>query len=183
MSVRIIAGTAKGHKLRVPRGITVRPTLDRAKEGLFNALGKRVVGSSVLDLYAGSGALGIEALSRGAASAQFVEIRADVARIIEQNLAKTKLAERGTVLVAAAAEALQRFINASKSFDIIFADPPYKSKEALDILQVLGRKKLLNENGLVIWQDASGAAFPGTVGNLSCFRELRYGGTSFAFLS
>jgi 16S rRNA (guanine966-N2)-methyltransferase len=183
MSVRVIAGTAKGHKLRVPRGITVRPTPDRAKGGLFNALGDRVVGSKFLDLYAGSGAIGIEALSRGAAAVEFVEMRADVAVIIERNLSKTGLAEHGSVVIAPAEEALRRLANESRRFDIIFADPPYKSQQALEILQVLGRKELLNEEGLVVWEHESGTGLPAQVGKLSCFKELRYGDTSFAFLS
>ncbi len=183
MSVRVIAGTAKGHKLQVPRGIAVRPTPDRAKEGLFNVLGDRVVDSKFLDLYAGSGAVGIEALSRGAAAVEFVEVRAHVARMIERNLMKTGLAERGRVVVAAAEEAIRRLADESRRFDIIFADPPYKSQKALEILQVLGRKEVLTEDGLLVWEYASCSGFPRGVGKLACFRELRYGDTSFAFLS
>jgi len=183
VSVRVIAGAAKGHKLYVPRGITTRPTPDRAKEGLFNALGDRVVGSRILDLYAGSGALGIEALSRGAAAVEFVEMRAHVARTIDRNLAKTGLAGRGRIIVASAEEALRRLANESERFDIIFADPPYKSQKPLEILQVIGRKDLLNEDGLVVWEHGSDTGFPRSVGKLSCFKELRYGDTAFAFLS
>ena len=183
MSVRVISGTAKGHRLYVPRGVTVRPTPDRAKEALFNIIGDRVVNSHFLDLYAGSGAIGIEALSRGSAQVEFVEMRATIAKIIERNLMKTGLSARARVVVATAADAIHRLRGESKKFDIIFADPPYMSKKAPDILQPIARKELLNEDGLVVWEHASGMDIPSSVGKLVCIKEVRYGDTSFAFLS
>ena len=183
MSVRVISGTAKGRKLHVPRGVTVRPTPDRAKEALFNILGDRLVNSHFLDLYAGSGAIGIEALSRGAAQVEFVEVHATIAKIIERNLMETGLSARARVVVATTADAIQRLCGASKKFDIIFADPPYTSKKAPDILQVIGAKELLNEDGLVVWEHASGMVIPASIGKLVCVKEVRYGDTAFAFLS
>jgi 16S rRNA (guanine(966)-N(2))-methyltransferase RsmD len=183
MSVRVIAGIAKGHKLEVPPGLAVRPTPDRAKEALFNILGKRVVDCRFLDLYAGSGAIGIEALSRGAAQVVFVEKKRPIARIIERNLAKTGLAEHATVVSADVAQTLEKMADKPLSFDIIFADPPYKAKKALAILQLIDNKRVLNTNGLVVWEHASSVSVPAKIGKLVSIKDVRYGDTSFAFLS
>ncbi len=183
MSVRVIAGTAKGHKLQVPRGLTVRPTPDRAKEALFSILGDRVVDCHFLDLYAGSGAIGIEALSRGAASVVLVEKRASVARIIERNLAKTGLAARARVVVADVAQTLGKMAEKRTLFDVIFADPPYRDENAPRNLQILGKKELLYENGLVVWEHATDVSITANIGKLVSVKEVRYGDTSFAFLA
>ena len=183
MSVRVIAGTAKGHKLDVPRGLTVRPTPDRAKEALFNIIGGRIVDSCFLDLYAGSGAIGIEALSRGAHEVVFVEKRPNVARIIERNLVRTGFEEDARIVLADAAQALEMMGRESRVFDLIFADPPYNAKKAPGILQIIGRKEVLNENGLVVWEHASAVRIPANIGKLVSVKEVRYGDTSFAFLA
>ena len=183
MSVRVVAGTAKGHKLQVPRGLTVRPTPDRAKEALFSIIGDRVVDCCFLDLYAGSGAIGIEALSRGAQEAVFVEKHPRIARIILRNLTKTDLRERARVVVADAAQALQKMNEEPKMFDIIFADPPYNAKNAPPILQVIGAKAFMACNGLVVWEHASATSIPADIGKLVSFKDVRYGDTSFAFLA
>lgn len=183
MSVRVIAGIAKGHKLDVPRGLTVRPTPDRAKEALFNILGKRVVDCRFLDLYAGSGAIGIEALSRGAAKVVFVEERPRIARIIERNLAKTGLAEHASVVSADVAQTLEKMADKPLPFDIIFADPPYKAKKVPTILQLIDSTGVLKENGLVVWEHASSVGVPAKIGKLVSIKDVRYGDTSFAFLS
>jgi len=183
MSVRVISGTAKGHKLQVPRGLTVRPTPDRAKEALFSIIGNRVVGCHFLDLYAGSGAIGIEALSRGAEQVVFVEKRPRVARIIRFNLTKTDLAARARVVVADVAQTLVKMAGKPTIFDVIFADPPYNDENTALILQVLGRKELLNENGLVVWEHATPVTIPSNIGKLVSVKDVRYGDTSFAFLA
>jgi 16S rRNA (guanine(966)-N(2))-methyltransferase RsmD len=183
MSVRVISGAAKGCRLRVPRGLAVRPTPDRAKEGLFNIIGDRVTDCRFLDLYAGSGAIGIEALSRGATDAVFVERGHRVAEIITRNLSRTKLADHAKVLVADVGNALEKLRKRGELFDIMFADPPYNQKNAHDILQVVANKEVLNADGLVIWEYASRASPPGKIGNMVCFKDVRYGNTAFAFLS
>lgn len=121
--MRVIAGTAKGRRLKPPRGARTRPTTDRVKEALFSSLQPELAGASVLDLFAGSGALGIEALSRGAATATFVERHDATARLIDENLALTGLTTRATVVVADAVDALRHPPNAP--FDVVLADPPY----------------------------------------------------------
>ncbi len=183
MSVRVISGSAKGCRLQVPRGFTVRPTPDRAKEGLFNIIGDRLTDCRFLDLYAGSGAIGIEALSRGAAEAVFVEKRPRVAEIIRRNLIRAKLPDHASVVVADVGKVLEKLKKRGEFFDIIFADPPYMLKNGLEILQVIANNDVLGVNGLVIWEHASAANVPAKVGNMLCIKAVRYGDTAFAFLS
>lgn len=124
--MRVIAGSAGGIQLSVPE-TTVRPTMDRVKAAIFSSLGERILGARVLDLFAGTGALGIEALSRGAASALFVEGNRAAVRAIEQNFIRTKL--RGLVR----SQEVFAFLEAprpDKQFDVIFADPPYEKTKA-----------------------------------------------------
>jgi 16S rRNA (guanine966-N2)-methyltransferase len=122
--VRVIAGTAKGTRLAtVPRG--VRPLSDRAREGLFSSLGTGVVGARVLDLFAGTGALGIEALSRGAEGATFVDRDRAALRAVGENLARTRLGERGRSVLVDANEFLMNHDNREAPFDLVLADPPY----------------------------------------------------------
>jgi 16S rRNA (guanine966-N2)-methyltransferase len=123
--VRVVAGEFRGRPLQAPRGVRTRPTADRVREALFSMLGD-VSGARVLDLYAGSGALGIEALSRGAASAWFVERDARAAAVAERNLASLGLAER-----VVRQDALRFLARAEGTFDLVFCDPPYDSASRL----------------------------------------------------
>jgi 16S rRNA (guanine966-N2)-methyltransferase len=144
--VRIVAGSAKGTRLApVPAG--TRPVSDRAREGLFSSLGHVVEGARVLDLFAGTGAMGIEALSRGADSALFVDSAPQSVNVIRQNLQRTKLAERGTVRRQDVLRALRQGLG---SFDLILLDPPYRVPAAY-------RDAVLGEIA------GQGAAVPGAV--------------------
>jgi 16S rRNA (guanine966-N2)-methyltransferase len=120
--MRIIAGSRKGHTIHAPRGRDTRPTSDRVRENVFNIVGP-VEGAAVLDLYAGSGAMGLEALSRGAARAVFVEQDADAVRAIERNLDKLRLA--GTILRRDALTALAAEAGSHRKYDLVLVDPPY----------------------------------------------------------
>ena len=132
--MRVIAGEAKGTRLHsAPDG--TRPLADRAREGLFSSLGDEVVGARCLDLYAGTGAIGIEALSRGAGSCVFVDASRDATRAIAANLTKTKLLDRALIVHQDALWALQR---RSEAFDLAFVDPPYATEER-DLRPVLER--------------------------------------------
>jgi 16S rRNA (guanine966-N2)-methyltransferase len=121
--MRIIAGSRKGHKIQAPRGRDTRPTSDRVRENVFNILGP-VDGATVLDLYAGSGAMGLEALSRGATRAVFVERDGDAARTIERNLDKLRLS--ATILRQDAVSALAAEAGAGRKYDLVLVDPPYE---------------------------------------------------------
>jgi 16S rRNA (guanine966-N2)-methyltransferase len=122
--MRVIAGTRKGHTISAPRGLDTRPTADRVRENVFNLVGP-VDGATVLDLYAGSGALGIEALSRGAARAVFVERDRDAVRTIERNLDRLRLTG-ARVLESDAATALAQEAAAARKYDLVLVDPPYE---------------------------------------------------------
>ena len=121
--MRIIAGSRKGHTIAAPRGVDTRPTSDRVRENVFNLVGP-LDGATVLDLYAGSGALGLEALSRGATRATFVEVDPDAARTIERNLDKLRLTG-ARVLRQNATTALAQEASAGRKYDLVLVDPPY----------------------------------------------------------
>jgi 16S rRNA (guanine966-N2)-methyltransferase len=145
--VRIIAGERKGHTIFAPRGRETRPTSDRVRENVFNIVAPWVEGARVLDLYAGSGAMGLEALSRGAASAVFVESDADAVRAIERNLDKLRLTG-ATVVRQGVTTALSREAAAGRKYDLVLVDPPY----AMTDYDVLSRylPLLLAEDGLLV---------------------------------
>jgi 16S rRNA (guanine966-N2)-methyltransferase len=145
--VRIIAGTRKGHTIYAPRGLDTRPTSDRVRENVFNILGP-LDGAAVLDLYAGSGAMGLEALSRGAARAVFVERDRDAVRTIERNLDKLRLS--ATVLRQDAVTALAAEAGVGRKYDLVLVDPPYGMYP--DIQDKLARYLpfVLSEDGVVV---------------------------------
>ena len=174
--MRIITGTARGCRLKTPKGEATRPTADRIKESLFNILGRRVEAAHVLDLFAGTGALGLEALSRGAASALFVDER--TASLIEENAAKTRLLERAEIVCADVLRILTRLGGAGRSFDLIFCDPPYRQGLWEKVLSSVDREGLLAPDGcMIVEHGAEEEALP-ALKNLRCVREERYGKTT-----
>jgi 16S rRNA (guanine966-N2)-methyltransferase len=146
--MRVIAGSRKGHKLAAPRGLDTRPTSDRVRENIFNLVGP-VDGARVLDLFAGSGALGIEALSRGAASSVFVEHDPDALRTIEQNLDRLRLTGarvvRGDVLRTIAQE-----VTAGSKYDLVLVDPPYGMHTEIQPRLARHLPSLLAADGLLV---------------------------------
>ena len=148
--MRIVAGSRKGHRIDAPTGVVTRPTGDRVREAAFNLVGP-VDGASVLDLYAGSGAMGLEALSRGAASAVFVESDRDACQTIKRNL--DKLGLTGAEIVCS--DAL-RFLSAERRrFDLILVDPPYDMVESVAVRLALYLPAVVAENGLVVLESSS----------------------------
>ena len=181
--MRVIAGSAGGVRLAVPkRG--VRPTMDRVKAAIFSSLGEAIIGARVLDLFAGTGALGIEALSRGAASAIFVEDDRQSAEAIEKNLAKTNL--QGRVRDQDVFDFLRQRSNADK-FQIIFADPPYEKGQrdencTAKLLNNESLPQLLEPTGIFVLEKRPGE----TVSELKLWHVIRqksYGATEVLFLS
>ena len=145
--MRIIAGTHRGHTIQAPKGVDTRPTSDRVRENVFNLVGP-VDGASVLDLFAGSGAYGLEALSRGAARTVFVELDRDAVRTIERNLDKLRL--KGTVLRQDAITTLATEAGTGKKYDLVLVDPPYGMY--LDLQPQLARylPSVLADDGVLI---------------------------------
>ena len=181
--MRVIAGSAGGIRLAVPKS-GVRPTMDRVKAAIFSSLGEAIIGARVLDLFAGSGALGIEALSRGAASAIFVEHDGRSAEAIEKNLAKTNL--QGRVRDQDVFDFLRQRSNAEK-FQIIFADPPYEKTKrgespAEKLLNDETLPQLLEPGGIFVLEKWPGEG----LAEMKLWKSIRqktYGATEVLFLS
>jgi 16S rRNA (guanine966-N2)-methyltransferase len=150
--VRIIAGERKGHTIFAPRGRETRPTSDRVRENVFNIVAPWVEGARVLDLYAGSGAMGLEALSRGAAAAVFVEADADAVRAIERNLDKLRLTG-GTVIRTEAMTGLAQEATAGRKYDLVLVDPPYAMTDFDTLARYLPR--ILAADGLAVLESAA----------------------------
>ena len=171
--MRVVAGSAKGTRLApVPAG--TRPLSDRAREGLFSSLGPAVEDARVLDLYAGTGALGIEALSRGAARALFVDSAPAAARIIAENLRRTRLAGRGEVRRLDVLRALRQQLG---QFDLVLADPPYKlAKEDVDgLIAELGARGAVAAGGRVALTRRRGTYMPVIPVDWHLTKQLTYG--------
>ena len=147
--MRVIAGTAKRIQLKTIDGLDTRPTTDRIKETLFNMISEYLADSNFLDLFSGSGAIGIEALSRGATFGAFVEQSRQAMECIRQNLKATKLDERAKVYEMDVIRALQVMENQMK-FDYIFMDPPYDNLLEKKVLEYLSESNLLSDDGLII---------------------------------
>ena len=170
--MRIIAGTHRGHRIAAPAGRETRPTSDRVRENAFNLIGP-VDDADVLDLFAGSGAMGLEALSRGAASATFVESNRDACRTIGANLDKLRL--KGTVLCQ---DAVRLIAGDRRTYDLVLLDPPY-GFEASRLLPHLPR--LLREDGLLVWE-SSGREPPPEVPGLVQRTSRKYGSARLTLL-
>ncbi len=150
--MRVISGVAKGHKLKAPPGDGTRPPLDRHKEALFSMLGESIVGARVLDLFAGSGSLGIEALSRGAVNAVFVDNEEDAVATIRDNLDHTKFSDMGIVTRENVVTFLAREAARQTSYDLIFLDPPFRIDmvDLAAVFEALHRGNLVSHKGLIV---------------------------------
>ncbi len=148
--MRIISGTMRGTKLYTLEGINTRPTLDRVKEALFSKINFRLQEANVLDLFSGSGALGLEALSRGANRAVLCDSSRDAIKIINQNIEKTKTKDKILLLNCDYKKALEQLHINKEQFDVIFLDPPYKTNFAEEATKIISQNKLIKENGIII---------------------------------
>lgn len=173
--MRVVAGTARGRRLVAPSGTATRPTTDRVRESTFNALGSRLDldGAVVVDLFAGSGAMGIEALSRGAGHAWFVESDARAVEVIDRNLAVLDFGDRSTVLRATVNDVIERL---PAEIDLVVADPPYSFNGWHDLLVSLEPR--LGEAGVVVVESDRPVELPP---GWQKMREQAYGGTVIAF--
>lgn len=168
--MRVITGTARGRVLRTLEGEDVRPTTDRVKEAIFSMIQFETEGRRVLDLFAGSGQLGIEALSRGAAYATFTDMSAESVDIVKKNLLATHLEKNSEVLRT---EAISFLRTNRKKYDIVFMDPPYSKGILQNTLpHVVGN---VNDGGVIICEHPYGEEMPEKVGDFSVYREYKYG--------
>lgn len=173
----MIAGTAGGLRLQGVKGSATRPTADRVKESLFSILAPFTAGARVLDLYAGSGSLGIEALSRGAEHALFIDQSPACVRVIRSNLVRTGLAERADVIRSDVLSALRRLGAEPQQYDLIFVDPPYGKGLAALTLDHLGRANLLAPTGRVAVEHSAKEEMQEDAQNLTLVRRNHYGDT------
>ena len=176
--MRIITGLARGCKLKTPKGRETRPTADRIKESLFNILGGAVSDTLVLDIFAGTGNLGLEALSRGAAQAVFVDQSSESIQLIRANAEHTHLAAQAEIIKSDVFAALQRLERSGRKFSLVFCDPPYKKELCQRALRFFDRAALLTDGALVIVEHAREDALPNDWASLELVRNQSYGATT-----
>ncbi len=174
--MRIIAGTLKGRRLAAPSGQRIRPTSDKLRETLFNVLTPRVQGARVLDGFAGTGALGLEALSRGAAHVTMVERSRAGLELIEENLRRCRVVEGCAIIRAAMDEAVERL--AAQRFDLILLDPPYDHAQVSHLLDQVGG--LLADDGLLVLEHARRDPGPAEAGALVRQRQITSGDSALS---
>jgi 16S rRNA (guanine966-N2)-methyltransferase len=178
--MRIIAGEFKGRRLAAVKG-SIRPTSDKVREAIFSILGPKVLGARVLDLFAGTGALTLEALSRGAAAAVLVEEHAAALRVLRQNLDTLGIHERVRVLALPVSSAIRKLAARETQFSLIFLDPPYGQGLALKTLEALEDSRLLQPAARIVAEHSHREALPEQVGRLTLQQSRRYGDTRVAF--
>ena len=179
--MRVIGGAAKGRRLLAPKGQAVRPTADRVKESLFNILPRDFSGMKVLDLFAGTGNLSIEALSRGAVHAVLVDSSERSAAAIKENLRRLSFAAKTEVWIAPAARSLRSLARRKENFDIIFLDPPYDQGLAERSLDIIAQCDFLRASGTIVVEHSSREALKPRYDSLELHDQRRYGDTLLSF--
>ncbi|MHB1453296.1 MAG: 16S rRNA (guanine(966)-N(2))-methyltransferase RsmD [Saccharofermentanales bacterium] len=179
---RVITGSARGTQLRTPRGMNTRPTADRVKESVFNIIADRIYDINMLDLFAGTGQMGIEALSRGAAKVVFIDSNPDSIDCIKANLEKTRLASKASVINANVSGALST-ISSDTKYDLVYIDPPYADAVRIfrEISRILIARNLLSESALVLIEHSAEDASENFVTNLKFKRRCKYGTVMLSF--
>ena len=179
--MRIIAGAYKGRRLATPRGDTTRPTADQVRIALLDALMPWLPEARVLDLFAGAGGVGLEALSRGAAHATFVERDARAVQALRANVTSLGVERAARVIRDDVRRALQSLRREAERFDVVFLDPPYEGDDVAGTLDALGGAELLGGGAVVVAQHLTKRAPAASVGTLSAFRTRRFGETTLTF--
>ena len=170
--MRVITGSARGRRLKELEGMETRPTTDRVKEGVFSIIQFEIEGRRVLDLFAGTGQLGIECLSRGRQSAVFVDRRADALKLIRENLKTTDLLERASVV---SGDALEFLKSRRERFDLIFLDPPYGAGLLEPALEQIVRFDILSPHGIIVAEHPKETVLPPLPAPYRVHRVYRYG--------
>ncbi|WP_394232634.1 16S rRNA (guanine(966)-N(2))-methyltransferase RsmD [Niallia oryzisoli] len=173
--MRVVSGSCKGVSLKAVPGTSTRPTTDKVKEAMFNMIGPYFNGGMGLDLFAGSGGLGIEALSRGLDQVIFVDRDGKAIGTIRDNIHKCGLEQRVEVYRNDAERAIKAVSKRNLAFQYIFLDPPYKKQQLEKLLDMISQQNLLNKTGAIICEHGSDIELPQTVGNFTKNRQEKYG--------
>ena len=179
--MRVISGKVRGLKLNAPKNDDVRPTTDRVKESLFNMINSYMMDSDILDLFAGTGSLGIECLSRGANKCVFVDNSKESLNIVKSNIKKARLENESTILNLEFKSAINTLGLKKQQFDVIFMDPPYYKNMFSDALSAVDNNNLLKEDGIIVVEHDTVDKFPDNMGRLYKSREKKYGNTTITF--
>lgn len=180
--MRIITGIAKGKRLKSVKNMRIRPTLDRVKESLFNIISNRVPDSSFLDLFSGTGNIGLEALSRGAKYVVFVDNHKESIKIIKENIKLTCLDHYNyEVICDDANKALEKMALRGKQFNIIFMDPPYAKGFVIPVMENIYQNNILTDDGILIVEHNKYEELPDGIGVLIKFRREKYGNVFLTF--
>lgn len=180
---RVIAGTARGIPIHAPKGSNTRPTLDRVREAVFSMLQPRLEGCRFADLYAGSGANGIEALSRGASYSVFVDNDSKAIAEIGLNLRRAKLDGLARRMRLRLPEGLEALMQKEDAFDVVYADPPFRFALYAKLLEQIELLKVRAERGIVVVEHDLSACLPERVGELSRTRQSKYGRVGISIFS
>ena len=172
--MRIITGTARGKRLQTPEGLHTRPTTDRVKEAVFSIIQFEIEGRRFLDLFAGSGQMGIEALSRGASRAVFVDGRREACSLVQENLKRTKLAQQAQVVQSDYLSYLDR---CRETFDLVFLDPPYAEEFLENSLKRISEIDILSDHGIIICERPAEKQLDFAIPGLQRGKDYRYGKT------
>jgi 16S rRNA (guanine(966)-N(2))-methyltransferase RsmD len=173
--MRVVSGNCKGRPLKAVPGNTTRPTTDKVKEALFNMIGPYFNGGMGLDLFAGSGGLGIEGLSRGLEKVIFVDREAKAIQVIHENIKACHFADKAEVYRNDADRALKALHKREIRFDYIFLDPPYKKQQLVNLIEKMEEKQLVNTSGIIVCEHSFDVELPQTIGVFSQLKHETYG--------
>ncbi len=176
--MRVISGSVRGRNLKAVPGMNTRPTTDKVKEAIFSMIGPYFDGGLVLDLFAGAGGLGIEAISRGIARGIFIDIERASVDIIKQNLQSTGLIEQSEVYRNSAEQALKVLQRRELKFDLVFLDPPYRMKKMDELLMIIEERHLLALGAKLVLEHDTRTRYAEQIGGFACIRKAEYGETT-----
>lgn len=178
--MRVISGICKGRPLKAVPGQTTRPTTDKVKESIFNIIGPFFNGGQGLDLYAGSGGLGVEALSRGIEKMIFVDRNPKAIEIVQQNIHACHFEAKAEVYRNDAKRALKAVAKREMKFDVIFLDPPYALQRIEEEISFISQNKLLTEQGIIVTEHDASTFLPESIDDITCIRNEQYGDTGIS---
>ncbi|MNN03466.1 Ribosomal RNA small subunit methyltransferase D [compost metagenome] len=178
--MRVVSGSARGRNLKAVPGMGTRPTTDKVKEALFSMIGPYFDGGHVLDLFAGTGGLGIEALSRGMDLAVFVDLEYKSIEVVRANLKATGLDGKAEVYKNDAERAIKALSKREKKFDLVFLDPPYRMKHGDQLMETMDQLDLLSDGATIVLEYESSFAYPDAFGKFTEVRKAEYGETALS---